>query len=450
MCHSKAEKLADADFFDRGGPMRRAGILFFFGAVACASLPRSTPDDSGVIEQGEKPVRIALATRAREARIGGVGEGVMYNRSSVDRIMRGKATDEVQVEIRKGRLSYSRGDFSAGNSRKTGPYIFRSVTPGALLKYDGKRYRGELIITPRNGGLLVVNRLGVESYLRGVVPLEIGVAKPGEEAAVEAQAVAARSYTYIHIAEAGNRGFDMYGSVQDQAYGGADAEKAMTDAAVAKTRDLVLRFAGRIINTPYSSTCGGRTAEVKEVWWRRNSEPYLKSVSDQIPGTDRYYCDISGRFRWNTEFTGTQLQETLEKYLASVTPASEPPVSANSGTPRLALGRVTDCRINARTPSDRVESVSIQTDRRNYVVRGNDVRFILRAPSGGLLNSTYFTAETSGGGGSAISRLSIRGGGWGHGIGMCQWGAIGRARAGQDYKTILTTYYSGTTVGPID
>ncbi len=430
--------------------MRRAGTLFFFGAVACASLPSSTSDDSGVIEQGEKPVRIALATAAREARIGGVGAWVMYNRNTTQRVFRGKATDEIRVEMRGDRLVW----FTAGgvppSSRYAGPYIFRSMTPGALLRYDGKRYRGELIITPRNGGLLVVNRLGVESYLRGVVPLEIGVAKPGEEAAVEAQAVAARSYTYTRIAEAGNRGFDMYGSVQDQAYGGANAEKAMTDAAVEKTRDMVLRFAGRIINTPYSSTCGGRTAEVQEVWWRRNSEPYLKSVSDQIPGTDRYYCDISGRFRWNTEFTGTQLQETLEKYLASVTPASEPPVSANSGTPRLALGRVTDFRINGRTPSDRVESVSIQTDRGNYVVRGNDVRFILRTPSGGLLNSTYFTAETSGGGGSAISRLSIRGGGWGHGIGMCQWGAIGRARAGQDYKTILTTYYSGTTVGPID
>jgi len=430
--------------------MRRAGILFFFGAVACASLPSSTSEDSGVIEQGEKPVRIALATAAREARIGGVGAWVMYNRNTTQRVFRGKATDEIRVEIRGDRLVWFTAGSVPPSSRYAGPYIFRSMTPGALLRYDGKRYRGELIITPRNGGLLVVNRLGVESYLRGVVPLEIGVAKPGEEAAVEAQAVAARSYTYTRIAEAGNRGFDMYGSVQDQAYGGANAEKAMTDAAVEKTRDMVLRFAGRIINTPYSSTCGGRTAEVKEVWWRRNSEPYLKSVSDQIPGTDRYYCDISGRFRWNTEFTGTQLQETLEKYLASVTPASEPPVSANSGTPRLALGRVTDFRINGRTPSDRVESVSIQTDRGSYVVRGNDVRFILRTPSGGLLNSTYFTAETSGGGGSAISRLSIRGGGWGHGIGMCQWGAIGRARAGQDYKTILTSYYSGTTVGPID
>jgi stage II sporulation protein D len=315
--------------------------------------------------------------------------------------------------------------------------------------YDGKRYRGELIITPNDGGLLVVNRLGVESYLRGVVPLEIGDRKPGEEAAVEAQAVAARSYAYIHMAESGNRGFDMYGSIQDQAYGGADAEKPMHDAAVAATRDMVLRYAGRIINTPYHSTCGGSTAAVREVWWRQQDQPYLRPVSDRIPGSDSYYCDPSPRFRWTATFDSDQLRNTLEKYLGTVTPASEPPVSANPSAPRVSLGRVTGFRVEGRTSSDRVAAVSIQTERGNYVVRGNDVRFVLRTPSGGLLSSTYFTAETTPDGTGGIAKLVVNGGGYGHGIGMCQWGAIGRARAGQDYKTILTTYYQGTTVGRI-
>jgi stage II sporulation protein D len=106
--------------------------------------------------------------------------------------------------------------------------------------------------------------------------------------------------------------------------------------------------------------------------------------------------------------------------------------------------------VNGRTASDRVASVSIQTERGNYTVRGNDVRFILRTPSGGLLGSTYFTAETSSDGAGAIGTLVIKGGGNGHGIGMCQWGAIGRARAGQDYRTILTTYFPGTTVSRVN
>jgi stage II sporulation protein D len=189
---------------------------------------------------------------------------------------------------------------------------------------------------------------------------------------------------------------------------------------------------------------------VTEVWWRQQDQPYLRPVSDKIPGTDSYYCDPSSRFRWTATFEGDQLKESLEKYLGSVTPASEPPVAASPSAPRLSLGRITGFRVEGRTPSDRAAAVSIQTDRGSYVVRGNDVRFVLRTPSGSLLNSTYFTAETTTDANGAISRLVLRGGGYGHGIGMCQFGAIGRARAGQDYKTILTTYYPGTTVGRID
>src|SRR6266545_4149568 len=246
MCHSKARRLAEpGEFFERGGPMRRAGILPFFGAVACASLPRSTSQE-GTIDQIDQPVRIALAISAREALIGGLGSWEMYNRSSVQRIMRGKASDEVRVEQRGGRLVYFRGGAMQPNTRYAGPFIFRSTSPGALLRYDRKRYRGEIRIIPTDTGMLVINRLGVESYLRGVVPLEIGDRKAGEEAAVQAQAVAARTYSYVHMAEAGSRAFDMYGTVQDQVYGGADAEKPMADDAIAATKDMVIRFAGRV------------------------------------------------------------------------------------------------------------------------------------------------------------------------------------------------------------
>ena len=428
--------------------MRKTVFVAILGAVACASaMPR--PADDLPMDEGDQPVRIALATSAENARVGGTGTWRVYSRNSAKLVTSGTAGTTMRIERRGNQLVAVKADGSV-TSRQTAPLLVRATTPGSFVTWNGKRYRGELVIRPNNGGLLVVNRLGVESYLRGVVPLEIGgVAKPGDEAAVEAQAVAARSYSYIHIADAGTRAFDMYGSIQDQAYGGVDAEQAMSDRAVESTRNMVLRYAGRIINTPYSSTCGGRTAAVKEVWWRRNDEPYLKSVSDQIPGTDKYYCDISGRFRWTTSFNETQLRETLEKYLGTVTPASEPAVAA-SATSRLSLGRITGFNVTGRTPSDRVASVSIQTERGNYVVRGNDVRFVLRTPSGSLLNSTYFTAETTKGSSGAIDQLTIRGGGYGHGIGMCQFGAIGRARAGQDYRTILTSYYQGTTVERID
>ena len=428
--------------------MRKTLFIGMLGAAACASaLPRGS--EAPVVDDGDQPVRIALSTSDESAKVGGTGSWRVYSRNSSNLVVKGTAGDVMSIEPRGNQLVVIRGSGSA-TSRRAGPFLVRATTPGSFVTYEGKRYRGDLIITPNNVGLLVVNRLGVESYLRGVVPLEIGDRKPGEEAAVEAQAVAARSYTYIHMNEAGDRAFDMYGSVQDQAYGGVDAEKPMSDAAVNSTRDMVIKYAGRIINTPYHSTCGGSTAAVSEVWWRQPDQPYLRPVSDQIPGTSSYYCDPSPRFRWTTTFDANQLRATLEKYLGSVTPAVEPSVAPSPSAPQLSLGRITGFRVEGRTPSDRVSAVSIQTERGNYVVRGNDVRFILRTPGGGLLSSTYFTAETTSDGQGGIASLVIRGGGNGHGIGMCQWGAIGRARAGQDYRTILTTYYPGTTVSRVN
>jgi stage II sporulation protein D len=425
-------------------------ILFvgMLGAIACASaMPRGI--DQPVIDDGDQPVRIALTTSGENVAVGGTGAWRIYNRNSTNLVTRGDAGEIMRVQSRRGQLVALKPGGDA-TSRYAGPFLVRATTPGSFVIFEGKRYRGELIITPGDNGLLVVNRLGVESYLRGVVPLEIGDRKPGEEAAVQAQAVAARSYTYIHMSEAGNRGFDMYGSVQDQAYGGVAAEQSISDAAVASTNGMVVRYAGRIINTPYFSTCGGSTAGVSEVWWRQPDQPYLQPVSDRIPGTNSYYCDPSPRFNWTATFNKSELRATLEKYLASVTPASEPPVSASAAARPISLGAINSIRIQDRTRSDRVGSISIQTARGNYVVRGNDIRFVLRTPSGGLLNSTYFTIQSETDGSGEVSRLTIDGHGNGHGIGMCQWGAIGRARAGQDYKTILTTYYPGTTVGRID
>ena len=427
--------------------MRKSLYIGVLGVAACASA-MSREARNPVIADNDQPVRIALATGDESAKVGGTGSWRIYRSNSSNLVARGTAGETMLVEPRGGQMVIV--ESGSASKARTGPLLVRATTPGSFVTYEGKKYRGELVITRSDAGLLVVNRLGVESYLRGVVPLEIGDRKPGEEAAVEAQAVAARSYTYVHMSEAGDRPFDMYGSIQDQAYGGVDAEKAMTDAAVNSTRDMVIKYAGRIISTPYHSTCGGRTAKVSEVWWRQPDQPYLQPVSDQIPGTDKFYCDVSNRFRWTANFDQDQLRTTLEKYLGTVTPAVEPPVSVPASAPRLALGRITGFRVEGRTPSDRVSAVSIQTERGHYVVRGNDVRFILRTPSGGLLNSTYFTAETTSDGAGGIGSLVIRGGGYGHGIGMCQFGAIGRARAGQDYRTILTTYYPGTTVSRVN
>ena len=306
---------------------------------------------------------------------------------------------------------------------------------GDFVTFGGKRYRGELTIVQTDSGRMVVNRVLMDDYLRGVVPFEIGNRTPAEFAAVQAQAVAARTYAYKHLTS--SRAFDMYATVQDQVYGGVDGEKPQSDSAIATTDDVIVLYNGQPISTPYHSTCGGSTAAVTEVWYNQSDEPYLRPISDQIPGTSNYYCDPSPRFSWVQNYDAAALRAVMEKYLASYTNA-----------PKTGLGRITDIREQGRTPSGRVAALTVQTESGSYTLRGNDIRFVLRNPSGAILNRTYFTFTEDRSGGEVTS-LAINGRGYGHGIGMCQWGAIGRARAGQNYRTILETYYPGTTIGRI-
>jgi stage II sporulation protein D len=306
----------------------------------------------------------------------------------------------------------------------------------AILSYGGKRYRGEILVLCGDAGLIVVNRLSVESYLRGVVPLEIGVDRTtAEEAAVQAQAIAARSYVYTRLND--GRPYDVTATVMDQVYGGIDAERVVSDAAVEVTRDMVLFYNGKVAYAPYHANSGGMTAAASEVWNARD-EPYLVSVSDRIPGTDHYYDEQSPNFRWTRSYDADALEKLLNKYLPKY-----------ADVPRGGIGKIRGIQETGRTQSGRVAGLVFITERGRFVVRANAIRFVLRKGDADVLPSTLFTMDIAMGGDGTLSNLTLHGTGNGHGVGMDQWGAIARARAGEDCLTILHTYYPGTTVGPV-
>lgn len=319
----------------------------------------------------------------------------------------------------------------------------RALTPrgGELVQFKGKRYRGILRSVSTDSGALIVNVLPLEDYLKGVVPLELGERPAAERAALEAQAIAARSYTASRLSAArAGRGrsadFDLVPSTSDQVYGGADVERPNASAAVDATRGQVLLYGGRVITAPYSSACGGETAAAEEAW---SGQPvaYLRRVSDRVGRSDRYYCDIAPRFYWERTIDGGELNLAVQRYLRTV--AQVPPQGP---------GELRGVRVAERFPSGRVRVLEVRTARGTFDVGGNDARAILRTPSGEPLPSSYFSITTEGSD-AAISRAVLRGNGYGHGVGMCQWGAIGRARAGQSARTILRTYFPGTSVGPL-
>ncbi|HET9425975.1 MAG TPA: SpoIID/LytB domain-containing protein [Gemmatimonadaceae bacterium] len=399
---------------------------------SCAA-PRTSGRAPAADDAGTAPIRVMLAVNAATAEVSANGAWFMLDpqRRLMARVGSG---DRWLIERSGDRIRGVNGAVRTG--WVDGP-IYAAMTSDGFLTYSGRRYRGEIVFRATPGGILVVNRVRIDDYLSGVVPLEIGNRPAAESAAVQAQAITARSYAYTHLDPSDPRGYDVTATVADQVYGGVNVETATANRAIAATRGLVLKYAGRVVNAPYSSTCGGQTAEASEVW-RSTDEPYLKRVSDRIPGTDRFYCDPSPRFTWTKSFEQADLAATIARYLSTVT-------TVPGGDP----GRPRSIAVASRTPSGRIGALTIVTDRGSFTVRGNDIRSVLRGPGGEILYSTYFSVDSSQERDGYLTKLTLRGGGHGHGVGMCQWGAIGRARAGQDFRTILATYYPGTTVGPV-
>jgi stage II sporulation protein D len=306
-----------------------------------------------------------------------------------------------------------------------------AIDPRAPLWLNGKAYRGMGEVLRDRTGLTLVNRLGMESYLLGVVSAEMGRRSPAEQAALRSQAVVSRTYALRNLRRWRAEGFDLYGTVADQAYGGVAAETLEGRVAVSETRGRVLTYDGALIEAFYFSTCGGRTAEGYEVF-RSSVRPYLRSVSD-LSESGLAYCSISPRFRWREEWSGEALRAALQRNLPAV-----------AGAPGTVVDTVTDVRVSQRSASGRVEQLSIGLGGSEVRVDGHSkIRQVLRPADGHLLRSTVFSLIVTGAGRN-VTNLVVDGIGAGHGVGLCQWGAVGRARAGQGYEQILAAYYPGT------
>lgn len=385
-------------------------------------------------DEPDQPVRIALALAQPSVRLSATGNWTLFDRTGEHPLGSARSGDSYEVDARDGGVSVAGPSGSIGSLR--GPLVARATDANSVLVFNGHRYRGELLVIPSGAGMIVANRVSIEQYLRGVVPLEIGVDRTAlEAAAVEAQAIAARSYTYTRLD--GSRPYDMVATVTDQMYGGMDVERQVADEAIEATHNMVLLYGGKVINAPYHANSGGVTAAASEVW-RSGDEPYLVSVSDRIPGTDHFYCEESPKFRWTRTLDRPALLALLGKYLPQY-----------AGAPRSGIVDVRGITETGRTSSGRVAGLMFDTDRGRFMVRGNDIRFVLRSAEGDVLPSTLFSFDAATDGDGRIVRLTLHGTGNGHGVGMDQWGAIARARAGQSYVTILQTYYPGTSIGPV-
>lgn len=396
-------------------------------ATAIRAATAVAPDPS-------RDVRVAIGSKGYEVRAG--AEGAWLLRDAWGRIhARGSTSPAWSVERRNRRIRIAFDGTDRVTAWSEEPFTLAPDGAGTALIYNGRRYRGTLAFVPTDTAIIVVNQLDLESYLRGVVPLELGIRSPNEAAALQAQAIAARSYTVARQHEGAGRRYDLTSGETDQVYGGVDAEHPIADAAVLATEGLVLTWQGEVVRAPYHSTCGGRTIPPSEAWSGERDVPYLRGIRDTPEGSDRAWCEISPRFHWERTLDRRDLDAAVVRY-----------VNASASGALSNPGGVRGARVERTTPSGRVATLALATDGGTMRLSGTLLRTTLRSARGEIVNSTYFSLEPIVGRDGRLMQLTLRGTGNGHGVGMCQWGAIARARAGHDVRAILAAYFPGTVV----
>ncbi len=317
--------------------------------------------------------------------------------------------------------------------------VFRPIQKSTVYKFKSLSYSGDLRVFVHKpavktgtvkrwkGNLVVVNQLKIEEYLRGVVPSEMPSGRIEILEALKVQAISARTYTYAHLGYNSSLGFDVYDDVRDQVYLGRKVYPA-SDEAIRQTQHTILVDQNkRIAVTLYHAVCGGETTNIEEVWGTgRKKYPYLRGRKDRIiRGKD--LCRGSTYYTWQVKWTKKQLAKILQKSLARWI--------KNEYKPFKFLKEI---RILNRNSSGRVTKIKIVTDNKTYKISGDRIRWVLRQANGKSLNSILFRLSYNKG------IYTVNGKGFGHGVGMCQVGAMQQAREKRSYRKILNHYYSGT------
>ncbi len=316
-------------------------------------------------------------------------------------------------------VQYTGGRFvaQANGKRVEARRLLASPSGGAVLTIGThpnqmRRYRGTLEWVLREGKLLTINWVQLDDYLKAVLPVEMPKEFPLE--ALKAQAVASRSFTLRRLNRYREWGYDLCDHQPCQLYGGVDAEQPSTSEAVDATEGQVLLYEGSVFDAVYFSSCGGHTAPIETVMPRARPLAPLRGVPDRNR-EGKPYCALAPNLEWNFLLSA----DLLGKLFPSL------------GTPRSVS-------VQRRVPTGHVAQVVVQGKRQRLVISGADLRAKVGTT---LIRSLNFTVE------KVSEGWRLNGRGWGHGAGMCQWGAQGRALSGQTYETILQAYYPGTRLG---
>ena len=292
----------------------------------------------------------------------------------------------------------------SGGIRIGGRTVFGSSlvlsAPESGFTLGDSTYPGRLVVRRGKSGLTAVNTLSIERYLRGVVPSEMPALWPQD--ALAAQAVAARTFVLHKIRR--NRGEPWNLEALDLAYTGTTRVHPAATRAIRQTEGMALTYEGDVFKAYFHSTCGGHTAPADKVFGDTDIPP--------MQGVPCKWCRDSSYYSWQARMSSSKLA---------------------SGLSSFGIEKVSTIRAQGRGEDGHARAIRVNGKK----INANRFRLAVGAQK---LRSTNFTVEKRGG------AFVFSGHGWGHGVGMCQWGAQGLARSGKGWRQILQHYYPGSSL----
>lgn len=313
-----------------------------------------------------------------------------------------KISKAVIISDKKGKTIFATS--GSGN-------IFFTSADFSPVEIFGNRYRGGLKFLKNTSSITVVNYLNVEEYLMGVVPNEMSPSWNIE--ALKAQAVAARSFAYSNYSKFTPYGFNLTPDTRSQMYKGYNSENERSNQAVAQTKGVVGYYNGKIAQLIYNASSGGRTESSANVWG--GNIPYLVAQNDPYSVNNPYQ-------NWTFSMTGTEIENLMRARGKNI-------------------GKLVGIRLDEVSPSGYILKITFLGDKSNVTYYKDNIRASLGYSK---LKSLYFNVSAT-----YNNTYIFTGNGYGHGVGMSQYGAKTMADSGYNYKSILLFYYPNISLGQI-
>lgn len=410
---------SDKNFFNNlNSTLKSFILLLFILFVGCSSTKRFSSENNNNF-YSNYAIRVLLNSTSEET-------------IEVDDLIMIAEEDGELAEVNSGNklkfnLASGKINLSIGSKQFVSDIFYiNSGNKNGIIKINSKKYRGRILVSVYNSELKIINQIGLEDYVKGVMIKEMPVGKANENYnALKAFSICIRTYAFNKIEE-GKEYFDIYPDTRDQVYGGVEGETEMTNNIVDETKGQLLVYKDDLATIFYHSTCGGYTEDIVNVFNKKNIS-YLTGVKDG----DGPFCEISPRYEWTENYTQAVFINRL--FNAKLIENESYKISSVNVDSRFKSGRVNELIITLN---------NTQGDEKNISLFGNSMRTIIRNSDGkSILKSTLFDLQVD-----EDKNIVLSGKGNGHGVGLCQWGAIGQSRKNIDYKKILNHYFPGTEI----